>query len=137
MAISIWEFALLESPLVMPPSCADAADAGAILDFLGVVRGTEGAEPIAGIDYEWHPQMALRQLERIGKDAAQRFPLLPGCILHHRVGFVPAGEASLGLRVRCAHRGPALAATGWLIERLKQVVPIWKHPRPRQDSALG
>ncbi len=137
MAISIWEFALQETPLVMPPPRADTADAGAILEFLGVVRGTEGADPIAGIDYEWHPRMALSQLERIGREAAQRYPLLPGCVLHHRVGFVPAGEASLGLRVCCAHRGPALAATSWLIERLKQVVPIWKHPRPLEDSAAG
>lgn len=136
MAISIWEFALLESPLVMPPG-RSGAEAGAILEFLGVVRGAEGGERIAGIDYTWHPRMALRQLERIGAEAAQRFPLLPGCVLHHRVRFVPAGEASLGLRVCCAHRAPALAATGWLIERLKQVVPIWKHPRLLQDSAIG
>lgn len=137
MAISIWDFALLESPLVMPPPRAGIADAGAILEFLGVVRGTEGSEPIAGIDYTWHPRMALLQLDAIGQEAAQRFPLLPGCILHHRVGFVPAGEASLGLRICTAHRGPALAATGWLIERLKEVVPIWKHPRPRKDCAVG
>ena len=133
MATSIWDFALTESPLLLPPR-QESTGAGAVVDFHGVVRGMEGTVVIEGIDYEWHPGMALRQLERIAAEAAQKYPLLPGCILHHRVGFVPAGESSLVLRVCCAHRGPALAATGWLVERLKQVVPIWKLPRRRQDS---
>lgn len=133
MAISIWDIALTESPLLLVPLLG-ATGAGAVMDFHGVVRGTEGADVIEGIDYEWHPRMALRQLERIAAEAAQKYPLLPGCIVHHRVGFVPVGEASLALRVCCAHRGPALAATGWLVERLKQVVPIWKRPRWRRDS---
>jgi len=134
MAISIWDFALTHAVLDLPPH-AGSAEAGAVVDFLGIVRGTEEGAAIEGIDYEWHPHMALAQLERIGRETGAKFPLLPGCLLHHRVGFVPAGEASLALRICCAHRGPALAATGWLVERLKQVVPIWKHPRRRDDSA--
>ena len=133
MAISIWEFALTQAPLALPPP-AGSGEAGAVLDFLGVVRASEDGAEILGIDYQWHPQMALAQLVRIGDETAAHFPLLPGCLLHHRVGFVPAGEASLALRICCAHRGPALAATGWLVERLKLVVPIWKHPRRREDS---
>ncbi len=134
MAISIWDFALTQAALALPPHPV-SADAGAVVDFLGIVRGIEDDAAIAGIDYEWHPQMAQSQLERIGRETAEQFPLLPGCLLHHRVGFVPAGEASLALRICCAHRGPALAATGWLVERLKIVVPIWKHPRRLEDSA--
>jgi molybdopterin synthase catalytic subunit len=134
MAISIWDFALTRAALALPPHPA-AAEAGAVVDFLGIVRATEDDAVIEGIDYEWHPHMALRQLERIGAETAARYPLLPGCLLHHRVGFVPAGQASLALRICCAHRGPALAATGWLVERLKLVVPIWKHPRRREDSS--
>ena len=135
MAISIWEFALTQAVLALPPP-PESSEAGAVVDFLGVVRGTEDGAALEGIDYEWHAQMALPQLERIGWETAAKFPLLPGCQLHHRVGFVPAGEASLALRICCAHRGPALAATGWLVERLKLVVPIWKHPRRRDDSAM-
>jgi len=135
MAISIWEFALTQSTLSLPEH-PSSADAGAVVDFLGVVRGVEEDAIIEGIDYEWHPRMALPQLERIGHETAGKFPLLPGCLLHHRVGFVPTGEASLALRICCAHRGPALAATSWLVERLKLVVPIWKHPRLRGDSAV-
>ncbi len=134
MAISIWDFALTPDALALPPHPA-SPDSGAVVDFLGIVRGTEEDKAIEGIDYEWHPQMALSQLERIGRETAARYPLQPGCRLHHRVGFVPVGQASLALRICCAHRGPALAATGWLVERLKAVVPIWKHPRGREDSS--
>ena len=133
MAISIWEFALTQDALILPAQ-PNSAEAGAVVDFMGVVRAEEDGEILAGIDYAWHPQMTLPQLQRIGREAADKFPLLPGCKLHHRVGFVPVGEPSLALRVCCAHRGPALAATGWMVERLKQVVPIWKHPR-RADSS--
>jgi molybdopterin synthase catalytic subunit len=133
MAISIWEFALSQAELVLPPH-RESAEAGAVVEFFGIVRGKEGATAIAGIDYEWHPKMTFPQLERIGGEAASKFPLLPGCKLHHRVAFVAAGQASLALRVCCAHRAPALDATGWLVERLKQVVPIWKRPRLLEDS---
>lgn len=136
MAISIWEFALTQAALSLPAR-PTSAEAGAVVDFMGVVRAQEEGERIEGIDYEWHPNMTLPQLQRIGHEAAAKYPLLPGCLLHHRVGFVPAGEPSLALRVCCAHRGPALAATGWLVERLKQVVPIWKHPRRQADSAVN
>ena len=133
MAISIWEFALTQDALILPAR-PTSAEAGAVVDFMGVVRVEEDGEILAGIDYEWHPHMTLPQLQRIGSEAAAKFPLLPGCKLHHRVGFVPIGEPSLALRVCCAHRGPALAATGWMVERLKQVVPIWKRRR-RADSS--
>jgi molybdopterin synthase catalytic subunit len=48
--------------------------------------------------------------------------------LHHRIGLVAAGEASLFLREASAHRGPALAAAAWMVAELKQKVPIWKRP---------
>ncbi len=88
---------------------------------------------ILGLRYEWHPRMALTQLERAAAEAAVDFPLLPGCALHHRVGFVAAGEASLFLRTCCAHRGPALAATARVVERLKEIVPIWKRAEVNRE----
>ena len=124
---------LTPSPLAWPP-LSGAPDAGGISDFWGVVRGAEGGRPIAGLRYEWHPRMALAQLPRVAAEAAEEFPLLPGSMLHHRVGFVPAGEASLFLRACCAHRGPALAATARVVERLKEIVPIWKRTERMEDG---
>ena len=120
------EIVLTRSPLAPPPPQFSAV-AGGTLDFFGTVRGHEGAEAIAGIDYEAHEVMAKRQLDLLADDAFAKFPLL-GLILHHRVGFVAAAEPSLFLRVSAAHRGPAFDAAQWLIVELKRRVPIWKHP---------
>ena len=100
---------------------------GASLDFWGVVRTLEDGREISGIQYEAHEAMAQHQMELIAAAARSRFGL-EEMILHHRIGFVPAGEPSLFLRVASAHRGAALEATAWIVAELKQKVPIWKHP---------
>ena len=120
------EILLTFDPL-LPPAPQFSGDAGGVVDFYGVVRGLEGPDAIAGIDYEAHQEMARHQLGQIVEETAARFPLF-GVILHHRIGFVPVAEASLFLRVSAAHRGPAFAAAEALVVLLKQRVPIWKHP---------
>jgi molybdopterin synthase catalytic subunit len=72
--------------------------------------------------------MARHQLELIAEAAIERFKLSL-VRLHHRIGFVRAGEASLLLNVASAHRGPAFEAATWIVSELKQKVPIWKSPR--------
>ena len=101
--------------------------AGAIVDFWGVVRELEDGREIEGIDYEVHAAMAEHQMKLIADAAAQEFPL-KRVILHHRIGFVPAGEASLFLRVSAGHRGAAFEASEWIVDELKKKVPIWKKP---------
>ena len=103
------------------------AETGALVDFWGVVRQTENGAAITGIDYEAHLTMAEHQLRRVGDDAAVRFPLRQVQITH-RIGFVPAGEASLLVRVGSGHRAEAFRGTEWIVEQLKKRVPIWKHP---------
>lgn len=102
--------------------------AGAILDFRGVVRKLENGLTIDGITYEAHETMAQSQLERIGRDSAEKFGL-GSVLIRHRIGFVAAGDASLVVRITSAHRGESLKAMVWLIDELKKKVPIWKHPR--------
>ena len=121
-----WEILLTSDPL-RPPAPVFTAHSGGVVDFYGVVRGLEGADAIAGLDYEAHQEMARHQLRKLVDEAAERFPVL-GVILHHRIGVVPVAEPSLFLRVSAAHRGPAFEAAEWLVEVLKQRVPIWKHP---------
>ena len=77
---------------------------------------------------EAHATMATHQMESIGEAAMQKFGLRV-MLMHHRFGFVAAGETSLWLRVAAGHRGAALAATGWIVDELKRRVPIWKRPR--------
>ncbi len=118
---------LLTSDPLLPPVPQFSGDAGGVVDFYGVVRGLEGPNAIAGINYEAHQEMARHQLAKIVDETAARFPLF-GVILHHRIGFVPVAQASLFLRVSAGHRGPAFEAAEALVVLLKQRVPIWKHP---------
>ena len=100
---------------------------GAVVDFFGVVRATENDRIIDGIEYEAFEAMAERQLVLIAEDARDRYRL-GLVIIHHRVGYVAVGEASLFVRVTARHRRAAFEGSSQIIERLKQTVPIWKHP---------
>ena len=100
---------------------------GAVIDFFGVVRTIENERMIDGIEYEAFEAMAQRQLSLIADEARDRYGLV-SVIIHHRIGFVRAGEASLFVRVSARHRGAAFEGSSQIIERLKQAVPIWKHP---------
>ena len=126
MTNPLLDIVICRTPLA-PPAPAFSMTAGAVLDFWGVVRSLEGEENISGIDYEAHESMARHQLEILGREASVQFPI-QGLILHHRIGFVPAAEPSLFVRVWAGHRGPAFEAARWIIEQLKLRVPIWKHP---------
>jgi molybdopterin synthase catalytic subunit len=106
---------------------------GAIVDFWGVVREVEDGREIEGIEYEAHATMAKHQLEKIAERAASDFPL-DQIVIHHRIGFVAAGESSLFLRVTAQHRGEAFAASTWIVDELKKHVPIWKRPRFKIDT---
>jgi len=108
--------------------------AGASVDFWGVVRGREDGREISGIEYEAHEAMAQHQMEMIARAAQAEFDL-QDVLLHHRIGLVAAGEASLFLRVASAHRAAAYQGSAWIVAELKQKVPIWKRPVfVRQES---
>ena len=100
---------------------------GAVVDFFGVVRAIENDRMIDGIEYEAFEAMAERQLVSIAEEARDRYRL-GLVIIHHRVGYVAVGEASLFVRVTARHRRAAFEGSSQIIERLKQTVPIWKHP---------
>ena len=102
-------------------------ETGAVVEFFGIVRGTEDGQPIRGISYEAFQEMAHEELARIAADMIKEFALTE-LICLHRVGFVAAGETSVYLRVAASHRAEAFEASGKFIDRLKASVPIWKHP---------
>ncbi|MEP7078950.1 MAG: molybdenum cofactor biosynthesis protein MoaE [Chthoniobacterales bacterium] len=135
MAISVCEVSLTDTALTAEPEASDP-QAGALVEFRGVVRLTEGDAQIEGIEYEAHRSMAEHQLRAIANEAAARFDLLQVTIIH-RLGFVPVGDASLYLRVTSAHRAAAFEASQFIVDQLKQRVPIWKHPVFRRGSNDG
>lgn len=104
-----------------------SATAGAVVCFTGCVRNREGERPLAGLEYEAFPAMAIRQFEHLLDQAAEKWPLESVDVVH-RTGLVRAGEASVWIRVVSPHRAEALAACGWILDEMKRLVPIWKRP---------
>jgi molybdopterin synthase catalytic subunit len=100
---------------------------GAVVCFLGVVRGTEGNASISALEYEVFQNMAEHQIDLLFDEIARRWPI-ESVRLVHRVGLVKANEPSLWVEVVAPHRGEAFVACQWLIDELKRVVPIWKKP---------
>ncbi len=131
MANSVCEVLLTEARLEAPTRRCRSCD-GAIVDFWGVVRGLEDGREIEGIDYEAHRAMAEHQLRLIAEAAASKIPA-EQVIVHHRIGFVATGEASLFLRVGAEHRAAGFEASKWIVDELKRRVPIWKRPKFKID----
>jgi molybdopterin synthase catalytic subunit len=103
-----------------------ASDAmGAVIYFLGVVRGTEGEKKISAIEYEAFQKMVEHQFHLLFETMEKRWPI-ESVRLVHRVGVVKVNEPSLWVEVIAPHRGEAFAACQWLVDEMKRVVPIWK-----------
>ena len=100
---------------------------GAVIYFLGVVRGTEGDSKISAIEYEAFQKMVEHQFELLFNEMEKRWPI-ESVRLVHRVGVVKVNEPSLWVEVIAPHRSEAFAACQWLIDEMKRVVPIWKKP---------
>ena len=99
--------------------------AGAVVLFLGTARDSTAGRATASLDYQCYEEMALRKLAELEAEAQLRWPLT-GCALVHRLGRLEIGEASVAVAVSSPHRDDAFAAGRWLIDTLKQIVPIWK-----------
>ncbi len=109
-----------------------APEAGAVVLFLGTVRAETDGRGTASLDYECYTEMAREKLVEL-HDAALENWSLARCAVVHRVGHLVVGEASVAVAVSSAHREAAFEAGRWLIDRIKQVVPIWK----RENRADG
>src|SRR5947208_875997 len=105
-----------------------SSDMGAVIYFLGIVRGTEENNSISAIDYEAFHRMAEHQFNLLFDEMEKRWPI-ESVRLVHRIGVVQVNEPSLWVEVVGPHRGEAFAASQWLIDEMKRVVPIWKRPR--------
>lgn len=121
------EVLFVSGPISAPEKSRASREVGAVVEFHGIVRESEGGGRIAGLSYEAYEPMARREFDRIIADLSVRHPIHAVLVIH-RLGEVPVGEASLFVRVEAKHRGQALAFCGALIDRMKEDVPIWKSP---------
>ena len=99
--------------------------AGAVVTFLGTTRNTNAGRRVVRLEYEAFVSMAEREMRRLADEAARRWPVRRVAMVH-RIGHVPVGEASVAIAVSAGHRAEAFLACRWLIDRLKEIVPIWK-----------
>jgi molybdopterin synthase catalytic subunit len=98
---------------------------GAVCLFLGTVREmTEGQRTLA-LDYEAYPGMAEKMLAQVEAETRQRWPVEQMALVH-RLGHLELGDVSVAVAVSCPHRAQAFEACRYAIDRLKEMVPIWK-----------
>lgn len=97
-------------------------DVGAVVSFVGHVRGDDG---LVALTLEHYPAMTERQLQAIAAEAAARWPLLGGIVIHRHGRMVP-GEAIVLVAIASAHRAAAFEAAEFLMDWLKTKAPFWK-----------
>ncbi len=119
-------------PLALEPLIAAVSDRGdatgsdgAVTTFLGLVRNHNIGRRVHYLEYEAYEPLALRSFERISTEIEARWPDVK-LALHHRIGRIDIGGASVAIAAASPHRGHAFSACRYAIERIKQIAPIWK-----------
>lgn len=102
-----------------------SSQAGAIDFFLGVVRDNTQQRPVDRLEYEAYDRMAISEMQKIADQAQQQWPILRYTIIH-RKGILQVGEIAVLIGVATAHRADAFEACRFIIDTIKQTVPIWK-----------
>lgn len=100
-------------------------ECGAVCTFLGVARNNTRGRRVVHLEYEAYPEMAERKMEEIAQEIRLKMGVDRVAIVH-RIGKLEIGEASVGIAVASPHRREAFLACQYAIDRLKQIVPIWK-----------
>ena len=120
------------APLALEPLIAavtERGDAtgsdGAVTTFLGLVRNHNVGRKVHHLEYEAYEPLAVRAFERISTEIQATWPDVK-LALHHRIGRIEIGGASVAIAAASPHRGHAFSACRYAIERVKQIAPIWK-----------
>jgi molybdopterin synthase catalytic subunit len=99
---------------------------GAVITFVGVVRGTTEGRQVRYLEYEAYPEMAEETLRQIGDEIRARWKTIQEVAIVHRVGRLEVGEIAVVIALSAAHRPEVFDAVRYGIDRLKEIVPIWK-----------
>jgi len=100
-------------------------DCGAVVVFLGTVRDLTGERVTVALDYEAYPAMAEKKMAEIEAETRRQWPV-GAIVLEHRLGHLEVGDISVAVAVSSPHRAAAFEACRYAIDRLKELVPIWK-----------
>lgn len=120
-------YEITEGPLSLDPLVAAVSQntSGAVATFLGIVREFARGRQVSSLEYDAYPEMATATMRQIGEEIRTRWPVDRIAIVH-RIGRLAIGEASVAIVISAPHRREALQACAYAIERLKEIVPIWK-----------
>ncbi|AKS38798.1 molybdenum cofactor biosynthesis protein MoaE [Anoxybacillus gonensis] len=120
-------FAIVREPIHVGSVIEAVADrhAGAIVTFLGTVRELTNGKKTVYLQYEAYESMAQKKLEQIGQEIVARFPQAKVAIVH-RIGRLDIADIAVAIAVSTPHRADAYEANRYAIERIKEIVPIWK-----------
>ncbi len=108
--------------------CVDwimSPQAGGIDMFIGTVRDATKGKKVIRLEFEAYKNMALKEMEKIAGQAYDKWPVQK-ILIHHRTGVLQVGEIPVIIAVAAAHRDAAFDACRYIIDTLKQTVPIWK-----------
>jgi molybdopterin synthase catalytic subunit len=103
----------------------DTGSDGAVATFLGLVRNHNAGRRVQYLEYEAFEPLALRAFELISEEVTRHWPGVR-LALHHRIGRIEIGDASVAIAAASPHRADAFSACRYAIERVKQIAPIWK-----------
>ena len=120
-------FAITSDPLDPAPliQAVRRDESGAVALFYGVVRNENMGRNVRYLEYDVYPEMALKKMAEVADEVRAKYPIT-GIGALHRVGRLEIGETSLLVAVSSAHRAAAFEACHFAVDRIKQVVPIWK-----------
>lgn len=120
-------YEITESPLSLDALVVAVRQntSGAVATFLGVVREFARGRRVSYLEYDAYPEMATTTLRQIGEEIRSRWPVDRIAVVH-RIGRLRIGEASVAIAIASPHRREALEACAFAIERVKEIVPIWK-----------
>ena len=98
---------------------------GAVVSFTGIVRGTNAGRRVLYLEYETYPEMAELTLSQVAEEIKEQWSV-EGVAIVHRVGKQRIGETSVAIAIASGHRRGAFEAGSFAIDRIKEIVPIWK-----------
>jgi molybdopterin synthase catalytic subunit len=118
----------IQSEPLDPAPLVDAVrrdDAGAVALFYGIVRNENLGRSVQYLEYDAYPEMALKKMREVADEVRAKFPVAAVGVLH-RIGRLEIGETSLLVAVSSGHRKDAFEACHYAVDRIKQIVPVWK-----------
>jgi molybdopterin synthase catalytic subunit len=121
-------FEITEEPVSTDEVAGRLADPanGAVVTFIGVVRGVTGGRETLYLEYEAYPEMAEKTLRQIADEVRARWTEVRAAAIVHRVGRLEIGETAVVIALAAAHRAQTFDALRYTIDRIKEITPIWK-----------